>query len=862
MRCWGDNQWGQLGDGSTETVWPPVEVSGIKNAVSVSAGGKHSCALLEGGSVSCWGFNGDDQLGNSSVPDRWSCSEFRCAQSNYPVLVEDVSGAKQISVGEDHTCALLNGGGIKCWGYNFDGQLGNESVPTRHTCGEPCDGSLLSSPAVSVTGISAATQVSAGLSHTCALVGGRLECWGANWFGQLGNGSTDNWTPTPTKVSGIDDATSVSAGVGHTCTLLASASVKCWGTALSGEIGSGTITQSAVPMDVLEAGVSGLDTGSSFTCAVRIVRRISCWGLTNSGRLGDGPDPISPSFLLPGIPDANSLSSGGSHSCVLTSEGAPLCWGANNVGQLGDRSVPKEVFLPVLVPDRAGKPVAVVGLGPLAGQGPIRGISSGGSHSCALTQDAAVYCWGANWSGQLGTGTVSDHDPPNGIFGFADQPVRSRIADVESIEVGSDYSCAITITDDLYCWGSNDYQMGSSPLPVKVQGVQGVVSVAIGSNHACLIAHNTTLERTGPFSSSGGKVYCWGDNTYGQLGTPSPFDSDSPTEVLAVQNAIAITAGEAHTCALITGGTAMCWGRNDFGQLGRECPIKDTDGVLIPECNSWQDPFPGEISGLPPLRSISAGALHTCSITEDERVFCWGNNKNGELGKEGGTPRRCASAGDGFICTGELSKCNGEHSCISTPAHVTRLANVEQLEAGGVHSCFVLVDGTVGCWGSNEEHQLGNDLSPTILGTRLERRDWEYVGPTLLSPCDDTARDHSAGLCWENIEAGSSKLSVNIQQAHEGAQSLDLLVLGKLSGELPQTPSQVAGLATFFDRSGKPIATKPFCARGRFPIPSGTRDIGIELYEGAADAPVSLQRACRISAPISGSVTLVLTSSA
>ena len=228
-KCWGNNDSGQLGNGTNTNSNVPVDVVGITGATQITAGLYHTCALVAGGEIKCWGWNYSGQLGNGT---------FTKTESNVPVDVSGISGATQITGGYSHTCALVAGGQIKCWGYNNFGVLGNGTYPG-------------SKVPVDVVGITGATQITAGSYHTCALVaGGQAKCWGWNYYGQLGNGTFTN-SSVPVDVVGITGATQISAGYYHTCALVAGGQIKCWGRNGIRQLGNGTNTNSNVPVTVL-----------------------------------------------------------------------------------------------------------------------------------------------------------------------------------------------------------------------------------------------------------------------------------------------------------------------------------------------------------------------------------------------------------------------------------------------------------------------------------------------------------------------------------------------------------------------------------------------------------------------------------
>ena len=226
MRCWGENIEGQLGNGTATNpgTAQPVTVSGISGATAVTTGAYHTCALLANGTLRCWGRN-QGQLGNGTY-----------TSSSTPVAVTGLTGVTAVSGGGAHTCAVLTDGTARCWGENVFGQLGNGTTTTSTT------------PVV-VTGLSGAVAISAGWQHTCALLGsGAIQCWGQGQFGQLGNGATTNRT-SPVPVSGITGAVGITAGWWHhSCALLNGGAVKCWGANDWGQFGNGTRISSSTPV--------------------------------------------------------------------------------------------------------------------------------------------------------------------------------------------------------------------------------------------------------------------------------------------------------------------------------------------------------------------------------------------------------------------------------------------------------------------------------------------------------------------------------------------------------------------------------------------------------------------------------------
>ena len=321
--CWGDNTIGQLGNGMTGTyesapVWPGGLETG---AVAVTAGASHSCALTSGGGAKCWGWNYDGQLGDGTTTDQPT-----------PKAVYGLSGAIAVSAGLMHTCAVTSGGGVVCWGYNVDGELGDNSTT----------GHITPMPVIGLSGT--VTAIAAGGYHTCALTsGGGVECWGSNGYGQLGDNSTqDRWTPVP--VTGLSSSVvAIATGTFHTCALKAGGTVDCWGANLSGQLGDNTTDDHLTPMPVsgLAGGATAIDAAFMHTCAVTANGGLACWGLNLDGQLGDGTqeDRLTPAAVV-ALPGAMTSSSGGDyHTCAVAAAGGVLCWGYNGHGQLGDGTI-------------------------------------------------------------------------------------------------------------------------------------------------------------------------------------------------------------------------------------------------------------------------------------------------------------------------------------------------------------------------------------------------------------------------------------------------------------------------------------------------------------------------------------------
>jgi alpha-tubulin suppressor-like RCC1 family protein len=350
----------------------------------LGAGGDHSCALTARNGVKCWGLNSNGQLGNGSV-----------ATQAVPANVDGLSnGIAAVSAGGQHTCALTMTGGVKCWGYNHHGQLGDGTTTDRLT---PTDVLGLATGVVAITGRD---------FHSCALMAaGGVKCWGT----------------TPTDVSGLTSGVvAVAAGGGlvstHSCALNTAGGVKCWGYNNYGQLGDGTLTAQPTPVDVygLTSGVASIATGSDHSCAVTNSGGLKCWGDNFDGRLGDGTTthrsrPVDVYGLSSGVAMA---AAGFWNTCALTVAGGLKCWGNNYYGQIGDGTI---------VERRAPVTVSSMTSGTLA-------VSVGHGHICAYTATGSFKCWGRNTNSQLGEGTSAYHREPTDVLGFQPPSVSSGSA--------------------------------------------------------------------------------------------------------------------------------------------------------------------------------------------------------------------------------------------------------------------------------------------------------------------------------------------------------------------------------------------------------------------------------------------------
>jgi alpha-tubulin suppressor-like RCC1 family protein len=363
-----------------------------------------------------------------------------------------------------------------------------------------------------------------------------------------------------------ETAQTVVAGQADNCVLLSGATVSCWGDNHSGQLGTdpaagpeycqGSGVDSNDPCSVIPAtvdcvgGVRSIVAGAGYACALLVGGAIGCWGANDTGQLGNGSatDSVSPVSPI-GISEANAVAAGAGVTCALLVTGAVDCWGANESGALGNGTTVTSTI-----------PVRVSGLSSAA-----VAVAVGGGQSCALLTDGTVECWGNNRDGQLGNGAAGGPEECMGLYPCSTTPVAViNLSNVVAIAAGVYHTCAITMNGKVQCWGSNSNgQLGNGtagatlafPHPVEVVGLSQVKAITAGYAHTCALL-------------SDGTVQCWGSNNSGQLGNGTTVDSSTPLLVTGLSGVAAVAAGYADTCAVLLDGTAECWGDNSFGELG------------------------------------------------------------------------------------------------------------------------------------------------------------------------------------------------------------------------------------------------------------------------------------------------------
>lgn len=344
----------------------PLSGKGVQ-IVSLVSGGSHSCAILDDGSLSCWGANDRLQSGSAEATSR--LTEAATVAINGSV--------SSISASASHTCALHSDSTVSCWGANSYGQTGEEHVGGDHA----------NPVAISLQG--PAVSVSAGKNHSCAVLeNGSIQCWGANDQGQLGNGVAGN-SASPVNVSGIQNAVSIASGDHHSCAVLTTGEVACWGANEFGQVGAAESLGSvqSLPALVPVNGIERVVAASAHTCALRNDGKLLCWGSNRSGQLGTGSleDSVTPA-ILSGLKWVADFAAGGDNTCAIDTSGSLKCWGANDQGQLGIGEAGAPRTTPTYFWSSYDSLAIAVGNGTI----------------CTYEEDGSIECAGASQAGQLG----------------------------------------------------------------------------------------------------------------------------------------------------------------------------------------------------------------------------------------------------------------------------------------------------------------------------------------------------------------------------------------------------------------------------------------------------------------------------
>ena len=725
-----------LGGEGLQPLWPTCATCTGRRA-ELSLGGSFGLLLNSDATVSAWGYGmglGTGLQSEYAAPQaacRGTPDDAPCAQA--------LALPTSVVVGSTHTCALI-AGNVWCWGGNGAGQAsasaeGEIPFPTPF-CAVPGPG---------CTPLSA-IAIAAGQTFTCALIsdGGGVKCWGGNSDGELGNGTTTYGNTAPGDVcdSGtgatcvpLTGVGAIFAGFDTACAVMkADWSVRCWGYGTSGQLGDGTGSSSPVPTKVCATGtwdgatcvggapltgVTSVALGYYHACAVAPAggaNGVYCWGDYYNNQVGNtytaeqhNPVPVCAQGLFAAgcsqlksvDTTAGALRAGYYHTCVTTSSHAVLCWGGNSYGQLGDgTTTDRTATVAVCTSGTSDDVGGCTGTGSsLTG---LTALAAGDYYGCAAGASGPVRCWGADSYSRLGRGTgaaVSTLALP--VCASGADATCVPLTDITAVAAASYHTCAVTTTG-LSCWGANDngqLGIGAADLQLRAAPV-----CATGSGTSCVPLSGVTQVSAGWGRAcarmNDGTARCWGyDFSDPQYPTyvpnPTALCADAATPCTALSGIAQVSVSSDFACVLLASGQVRCLGNGDCGQLGDNVVTTcgDVNDVIVPKsvCKS------GTGAGCIPLTGIVqvvTGLTTTCALDEAGLAWCWGDNGKGQVGM-GPTTDTFAKLPTKVCATG------GGASCTSPPAFVA-------LAAGSTHFCALTADGNVYCWGDNEFSQIGD----------------------------------------------------------------------------------------------------------------------------------------------------------
>ncbi len=700
MRCWGHNNYGQIGDGTNiSREFPTALGSGFTTTTwsDVSSSYYGTCAIRKTDSyLYCWGYNNFGQVGDGTITTRYLPTALAGGFAT--------TAWKSVSMGINHVCAIRTSDSrIYCWGRDDMGMLGDGTATVVEQSTTPST----PTPLVGAFGTTAWSSLSAGAYHNCAIrtSDSRIYCWGRNYIGQAGNGTVvadiDGGEPTPVALAGAFATTawkSVTGGTGHTCAIRTSDNtVFCWGHNGNGRLGNGNASHQYSPV----ALGGGFDTtafsivsaGEAATCAIRTSgSRLFCWGYGYYGTMGNGfyaNNYTTPTDLTEQDGwDATvwkDISQGRHFSCGLRSDNTAACWGMGAYGQLSNGIFAR--IIPGGLTDEDGMNSTVWSA-----------VSGGDMHACAIRgSDKALFCWGENNYGQLGAAATSGSFKPIPLTTTGGYNAMAW----KQASAGGSFTCGVRNTDStVHCWGYNaDGRLGdgtivnrTNPAPLAAPFAATAwesIAETSSSGHMCAI-------RTSDY-----RMYCWGSNVYGQLGvgTADLYLSD-PTPLgggFATTQWKSVAVGNRNTCALRRADSRMfCWGEGaTYANASSDQTDKDIP-TAINSTGGWDAVA---------WKSLTVSYRGGCAIRNaDSYLFCWGSNGSGQIG-DGTTSHRTAPTA--LTATGGFSTAAWKSVSATSLGYVCAVRQS---------------DGRLFCWGNNSYGHFGtgdttNTNAPVALTT-------------------------------------------------------------------------------------------------------------------------------------------------
>ena len=733
--AWGRNSSGGIGDNTTTDKSSPIQTIAFgTNWSKVSCGYFHTAAIKTDGTLWIWGENTVGQLGNNTTTNRSSPVQTITFGTNW----------SQVSCGESHTAAIKTDGTLWMWGWNYNGQLGNNTTTNR------------SSPVQAITFGTNWSSVACGSAHTAAIkTDGTLWLWGKNSYGILGDSTTTHRSSPVQTVAGGINWSSVACGWGFTVATKTDGTLWTWG--YNSYLGDNSITPRSSPAQTAFLGtIWGSTISASYGAAAQKKDgTLWTWGYNGYGQLGDNTTvtknyPVQPLSLQPGT--WSKISAGASHSAGILNTGQLYLWGLNTSGQLGDNRINAA---------EASYPVQEITFSTTW-----NAIICGSLHTAATKTDGSLWTWGLNTSGQLGDNTTTTRSSPV-------QTVTGG-ANWSQVSCGQQHTAAIKTDGTLWNWGRNSNgQLGDNTTTDKSSPVQTVLFGNNWDKINCGIYHSTA-------SKTDGTLWTFGLGIHGTLGNNNTIQLSFPIQPISYSYATNwsnIACGTNNTVATKSDGTLWAWGINTNGSLGNNITVinysvptqtiaygtnwsqtnfsnfgnmvgairtdgtlwtfgTNTNGQLMVDLSKTNLSSPSQIYFNTRWNQFSAGKNHSVFIRFDNTLHSSGDNTYGQLGNNNlnvinqtiplqefsnSSNWYLCSAGDfhtlalktdgtlwgwGYNGYGQL----GDNSVLnrSSPVQVIGFANNwKQVACGSNHSVAIKTDGTVWTWGKGTQGQLG-----------------------------------------------------------------------------------------------------------------------------------------------------------
>ncbi len=680
---WGQNYFGEIGDGTTTQRNLPTSVTGSSTFVKVFTGQNNACALDITGKAYCWGYGFAGENGDGTTTNRYS-----------PVAVAGGHNFTKLSVGAASVCGIDIAKQLWCWGYNVDGRLGDGTMTNRTV------------PTAVVGGTNIVSiELSAGWPACAINTTGTLYCWGRNQNGQIGDGTTTDRN-VPTAVSGTYALVRI-LNTG-TCALDTTGKAWCWGSGNS-QIGDGTSSDRASPTAVATSvKFQDMVVGYAEVCALSIDNIAYCWGEDDYYNRQYSPVAVSAVkfkqlYAQPSAPYTVA--------CGLTMTNDAYCWGSNYAGSVGDGTTTNHYFSAT----------------PVSGGHKFSQLYISGYTACGLTDTGQAYCWGDNYNGKIGDTTTTDRYVPTLVSGGKKWAALYM--------GGNDAYGLIGNPLTSFCRGPNNYgQIGDGTTTDRADMTAVTITPEMKANQDSYFKNLTSSQFACGIGNSSGKAYCWGYSQGTAQKTPLWISAFGPTVTFASLSVFSV--GCCAMAGVTTNGHSVYWAdastswsqdRGDnggtpwvqiaTGHVWYGQTLLDASGHItyFDGYNYYPEPPTATMvsAGVTKFTKIAAGAWHTCALADNGTLWCWDSDAEQQLGDGG-------SGGSSQPYTTSVK--------VPFPAGVTAWTDVA---GNGSHSneygntCAIGNDGKVYCWGSSAQGSLGN-------GTGLCVADSYQAAPTVV----------------------------------------------------------------------------------------------------------------------------------